>query len=164
MTLSTAITLAAFGTIAVSANNIDVLLESAAFVEKPILEAKQVRPNVLFFLADDWGFNDIGYNGNTDTQTPFISSLARKESLIISQHYATPLCSVTRCALLTGRYPMRYGLQSEAIFHTSNYALSRYETLLSNEFQSQGYSTHLIGFSEYISCLFIFFTYFCDKN
>ena len=103
-------------------------------------------PNVVFFMTDDWGFNDVGYHLNTDTKTPFIDQLARDESLIIEKYYAMPLCTMTRAALLTGRYPMRYGLQESLIFYESNYALTRKEILISQEFQTQGYTTHLVGY------------------
>ena len=102
-------------------------------------------PNIVFFLTDDWGFNDVGYHLNTDTQTPFIDSLAQDESLIIEKYYAMPLCTQTRAAFLTGRHPMRYGLQEAIISYESNYALTKKEVLLSQEFQTQGYKTHLVG-------------------
>ena len=104
-----------------------------------------VKPNILFFLTDDWGLNDVGYYKNSDTQTPFIDHLVATEGLRIDKHYVLPECTVTRCALLTGRYPMRYGMQDGVLYYTSAYALSNYEYLLSNEFQSQGYRTHLVG-------------------
>ena len=91
------------------------------------------------------GFNDVGYHSNTDTLTPFIDNLALTESIRIERHYVLPSCTVSRCALLTGRYPMRYGMQDGIISYESSYALSRQETLISNEFKSQGYDTHMIG-------------------
>ena len=103
-------------------------------------------PNVIFFMTDDWGFNDVGYHRNTPTRTPFINDLAEHDSLIIEKYYAYPLCTITRCALLTGRYPLRYGMQHGVLSYKSNYALSKTEILLAQEFQHQGYSTHMIGF------------------
>ena len=63
----------------------------------------------------------------------------QQESLRIDKYYVLPECTATRCALLTGRYPMRYGLQAGILYYQSPYALSRREHLLSNEFQDQGY-------------------------
>ena len=102
-------------------------------------------PNVVFFMTDDWGFNDVGYHENTDTRTPFIDSIALNESIIIEKYYALPLCTMTRAALLTGRFVMRYGLQSEVIAYASNYALTKKETTIADEFHNNGYSTHMVG-------------------
>ena len=110
-----------------------------------VCASSDTRPNIIVFLTDDWGFNDVGYHGNTNTQTPFIDSLVKEEGLIIDKFYAYPTCTISRCALLTGRYPMRYGMQKEVLNYESNYGLSKYETLISEEFISLGYNTHLIG-------------------
>ena len=104
------------------------------------------NPNVIIFMTDDWGFNDVGYHRNTDTSTPFIDHLAVHDSILIEKYYAYPLCTITRCALLTGRYPMRYGMQDNVLSFESNYALTKRETLLAEEFQQQGYTTHVIGY------------------
>ena len=84
--------------------------------------ASSKSPNVGFFMTDDWGFNDVGYHLNTDTQTPFIDAMALDESIIIERYYAMPLCTMTRAALLTGRFVMRYGLQDQVLAYASNYA------------------------------------------
>ena len=97
-------------------------------------------------MTDDWGFNDVGYHENTDTSTPFIDNLAVEDSLMIEKYYAYPLCSITRAALLTGRYPMRYGMQDFVLTYESNYALTKTETLIGQEFQHHGYTTHIIGY------------------
>ena len=142
--------------------------------------AKSKSPNVVFFMTDDWGFNDVGYHLNTNTKTPFIDEMAQDESIIIEKYYAMPLCTQTRAAFLTGRYPMRFGLQEGIIFFESNYALTRKEILLSQEFQTQGYTTHLVGYvvsmlpmlSIVLQMCFCFrfvavfkmFMIFCDKH
>ena len=116
-------------------------------VDAGLPKEDRTPPNVIFFVTDDWGFNDVGYNGNTDTQTPFIDEIATTESLIISKHYVQPLCTPSRAALLTGRYPMRYGFQAGTITLGSPFALSQYEYLLSSEFKNQDYSTHIVGYA-----------------
>ena len=107
--------------------------------------SSQNKPNIIYFLVDDWGYNDVGYYGSTDTETPFIDKLVQEESIRLDKYYVLPECTATRCALLTGRYPMRYGMQGGVLYYRSSYALSRHEHLLSNEFQNQGYETHLVG-------------------
>lgn len=69
------------------------------------------RPNVVVFLVDDLGFMDIGAN-NPDTfyETPNIDALARRGVRFSSGYAACPVCSPTRAALLTGKYPPRTGI------------------------------------------------------
>jgi len=66
------------------------------------------RPNVIYILADDLGRNDCGFMGGTEIKTPHIDRLARR-GVILDAFYVQPVCSPTRAALLTGRYPMRHG-------------------------------------------------------
>src|SRR4051812_16333676 len=72
--------------------------------------ADDVRPNVVFLLADDLGSRDCGFAGGTEIKTPHIDKLAAAGTRL-DAFYVQPLCSPTRAALLTGRYPMRPGLQ-----------------------------------------------------
>ncbi len=68
------------------------------------------RPNVLFILADDLGYADLGIYGNRTIATPSLDRLAR-QGMRFTQFYANgPICTPTRVALLTGRYPQRFGL------------------------------------------------------
>ena len=116
-----------------------------------LIRTESRSPNVLYFLTDDWGFNDVGYHENTDTKTPFIDSMALDESIIIEKYYAMPLCTMTRCALLTGRHVMRYGMQSQVLAYDSNYALTKREMTLATEFKNNGYSTHMIGYVSHVA-------------
>ena len=95
--------------------------------------------------ADDLGLNDIGYNGYTKTKTPFIDSLAMDEGLILTSNYVERLCTPTRATFLTGRYPIRYGLQHSVLANDKPYALTRQVSLLSDEFKYGGYDCHHIG-------------------
>ena len=69
------------------------------------------QPNIIFVYVDDVGFNDFGFNKNTDTQTPFIDNLVQNESLLIWTNYVSFVCSPTRASFLSGRYPSHLGLQ-----------------------------------------------------
>ena len=101
-------------------------------------------PNIVYFLADDMGWNDVGFNGASDIITPTIDALA-EDGIILERFYVQPFCTPTRCAFMTGRYPVRYGMQSETIGMDEPYGLPLTETLLPEELQGAGYSTHLIG-------------------
>ena len=64
-------------------------------------------PNILFILADDLGWGDVGYHGSA-IRTPNIDRLV-EGAVELDQHYVQPMCTPTRTALLTGRYPGRFG-------------------------------------------------------
>lgn len=68
------------------------------------------RPNVIVFVADDLGAHDLGYAGSTFYESPNIDALARRGAIFSTAYAACPVCSPTRAALLTGRYPARIGI------------------------------------------------------
>ena len=79
------------------------------------------KPNIVFFLIDDLGYTDVGFNGG-DIKTPNIDKLA-KSGARLSAFYVQPVCSSTAPALMTGRYPMRYGLQVGVVRPWAQYGL-----------------------------------------
>jgi arylsulfatase A-like enzyme len=74
--------------------------------------ASTQRPNIVFILADDLGWADVGYHGS-EIQTPNIDRLAQ-EGVRFSHHYVMATCTPTRVGLMTGRYPSRYGVTAPA--------------------------------------------------
>jgi arylsulfatase A-like enzyme len=75
-----------------------------------LLAAGESAPNFLVIVADDLGWADVGYHGSA-LRTPNIDRLARTGAEL-HQHYVGPVCSPTRCALLSGRYWSRFGVNS----------------------------------------------------
>jgi len=67
------------------------------------------RPNIVLLVADDLGWNDVGYHGSK-IKTPNIDKLG-ESGAVLNQFYVHPECTPTRACLLTGRYAIRYGLQ-----------------------------------------------------
>jgi arylsulfatase A-like enzyme len=63
-------------------------------------------PNIVFILADDLGWNEVGFNGADRVLTPNIDQL-RDEGMSLTQFYVHAVCGPSRSALLTGRYPFR---------------------------------------------------------
>lgn len=101
------------------------------------------RPNVLFIIADDMGYGDLGLF-NPAVRTPNLDQLAA-QGLCLRQHYtASPICAPARAGLLTGRYPHRTG----AITQHEAHGLDRIglgERTIADAFGHAGYATGLIG-------------------
>ena len=102
------------------------------------------KPNIVYIVADDLGWKDVGFNGCTDIKTPNLDRLA-ESGVRFTQFYAQPMCTPTRAALLTGRYPFRYGLQTIVIPSVSTYGLATDEWLLPQALKDAGYQTAIIG-------------------
>ena len=75
----------------------------------PAAGETQQKPNIVVIISDDQGWKDVGFHGS-DIKTPNIDALAAGGARL-EQFYSQPMCSPTRAALMTGRYPFRYGLQ-----------------------------------------------------
>jgi arylsulfatase A-like enzyme len=103
-----------------------------------------VRPNIVHIVADDLGWKDVGFNGCTDIKTPNLDKLAVGGAKF-TQFYVQPMCTPTRAALMTGRYPFRYGLQTIVIPGPADYGLDTSEWLLPQCLQEAGYTTAIIG-------------------
>jgi arylsulfatase A-like enzyme len=101
------------------------------------------RPHVVYIMADDLGFADVGFQGS-DIRTPHIDRLAA-EGARLPQFYTQPLCTPTRAAFMTGRYPLRYGLQTGVIPSGASYGLDPEELTLPRALQAAGYRTALVG-------------------
>ncbi|MCX6895176.1 MAG: arylsulfatase [Verrucomicrobia bacterium] len=105
--------------------------------------AAPVKPDIIFILADDLGYADVGWHGS-DIKTPVLDQLAASGAKL--EHlYAMPVCSPARAALMTGRYPIRTGLQMNIIRPTSKYGLPLEERLLPQALREAGYTTVMCG-------------------
>ena len=101
------------------------------------------RPNIIFIMADDLGNADLGYRGG-GVKTPNIDKLAN-EGVRLEFFYGQQVCTPSRAALMTGRYPMRYGLQTLVIFPSHTYGLPTDERTLPQALKDAGYSTFIVG-------------------
>lgn len=104
------------------------------------------RPNVILILADDMGYGDISaFNGGLNS-TPTLDKLS-KESVFFTQAYSgSPVCTPSRAALLTGRYPHRTGaitLNMELFPELTR--IHEDEITIADVFSTNGYATGLIG-------------------
>jgi len=114
--------------------------------DKSLNEAKAAagKPNIVHIVADDLGWKDVGFNGATDIKTPNLDALANGGAKF-TQFYVQPMCTPTRAALMTGRYPFRYGLQTIVIPGPASYGLDTTEFLMPQCLKDAGYATAIIG-------------------
>src|SRR5262245_27109894 len=117
------------------------LLSVGGFVRSAVAQpAAASKPNIIHIVADDLGWKDVGFNGCTDFKTPSIDALAAGGAKF-TQFYAEPMCTPTRAALMTGRYPFRYGLQTIVIPTAADYGLDTTEWLMPQCLKDAGYTT-----------------------
>jgi arylsulfatase A len=103
-------------------------------------------PNVIVIFADDLGYGDLGVQGHPTIRTPHIDRLA-SEGKRFTDFYAAPVCSPSRAALLTGRYPVRNGMYGRrgVLFPESKGGLPDGEVTLAEILRERGYATAHIG-------------------
>lgn len=100
-------------------------------------------PNVIVIVADDLGWNDVGFHGG-DIETPALDKIA-SEGVVLDRFYTTPICSPTRAALMTGRDPMRLGVAYSVILPWDNNGVHPDEHFMPQSFQKAGYQTAMAG-------------------
>src|SRR3954454_15926984 len=101
------------------------------------------KPNIVFLLADDLGYGDVGWHGG-DIRTPHLDRLAAAGARL-EAFYVQPVCSPTRAALMTGRDPMRHGLPGGVVRTWAQYGLPLEERTLAQALQEAGYFTAICG-------------------
>ena len=100
-------------------------------------------PNIVFILCDDLGYGDLGCYGS-NIRTPNLDRLASEGVRFTNFCAADPVCSPSRAALLTGRYPTRVGVP-RVLFPNDPDGLNLDETTLANSLKTRGYKTMCIG-------------------
>ena len=135
---------------------IALLLVQVAFFLQPSLAAQEQtrpspdqevpidRPNVVILFADDLGYGDIGCYGETEHATPHLDQMAAEGMRFTNFYVAASVCSASRAALLTGRYPIRTGVTGVISANTSRH-LPLQEVTLAERFRALGYATAIFG-------------------
>ncbi len=127
-------------------------------------QAAAKKLNVVFFLADDVGWKDLGCYGSSFYETPNLDALAKDGMRFTRAYAAAPVCSPTRASLLTGKYPLRMGITDyiSGVWNTpaeapkwkrntpllpayNNDRLSHHEYTLAEAMKSAGYVTYYAG-------------------
>jgi len=103
-------------------------------------------PNILFIVSDDLGYADLSITGRGDYQTPVIDQLTRDGALLTQAYSSAAVCTPTRVAFMTGRYPARYvvGLY-EPLTTQERVGLEPHPATLARLLKNAGYDTALVG-------------------
>ena len=123
--------------------NVGLRFAAALFACAQACTGAAQPPNIVYILADDLGWKDVGYHGSP-LRTPNLDRLAAGGARL-EKFYTLPYSTQTRAALMTGRYPMRYGLQTLSILPWSRYGLPIEERILPQALKEAGYRTAMIG-------------------
>lgn len=102
--------------------------------------AAEKSPNIIMLMADDLGWGDVGFNGNTKIMTPHLDELSASGIRFTQFYAAAPLCSPSRAACLTGRNPFRQGIYAA---HTGGMRVA--ETTIAEILKENGYATGIFG-------------------
>ncbi|XP_065181771.1 arylsulfatase A-like isoform X1 [Sycon ciliatum] len=107
--------------------------------------AVQSTPNIVLLFADDLGYGDLGCYGHPTSHSPNLDKMAA-EGLRFTQFYsASPVCSPSRAALLTGRYQIRSGIWPMVFGASSTGGLPHNETTIAEGLKKVGYATGMVG-------------------
>ncbi len=106
------------------------------------------RPNFIVLYADDLGYGDLGCYGHPTIRTPQLDRMAAEGMRFTSFYSAAEVCTPSRAALLTGRYPIRSGMASNSrrvLFPNSSGGIPESEVTLAEALKDRGYATACIG-------------------
>lgn len=115
----------------------------------PFLFAQSTQPNIIYIMTDDLGYADLSCYGRKDYQTPNIDKLAAQGVKFMNAYAAAPVCTPTRVAFMTGRYPARLQLGLKEPIDWSNkdsmIGLSGDVPTIAFRLRNAGYETFLVG-------------------
>jgi arylsulfatase B len=111
-------------------------------------DAPQQRPNILFIVADDLGYGELGCYGGKDIPTPHLDALAAGGARFTSGYITAPMCAASRAALVTGRYQTRFGFEFNPVGAKNSepgIGLPLGEKTVADRLRDAGYATALVG-------------------
>ena len=103
------------------------------------------KPNVVFILADSLGYGDTEPYGVPDIRTPSLNRMAREGVRLTNFYGNGPICTPTRAAFITGRYPQRAGMGKNVNRENEAFGLPASETSIARMLKDDGYATALFG-------------------
>ncbi|MFT7677102.1 MAG: arylsulfatase A [Planctomycetota bacterium] len=117
---------------------------TAGLTAGPGTEAQR-PPNIVILFTDDQGYGDLSSYGHPTIHTPHLDALAAGGTKLTQFYVASPVCSPSRAALLTGCYPKRVGMHKHVIFPQYDYGLHTDEVTLADMLKGEGYATGCFG-------------------
>lgn len=106
---------------------------------------EKTRPNFVLIFVDDLGYGDLGCYGSQTIRTPNLDRLAEQGRRFTSFMVASPVCTPSRAALLTGCYPKRVSMHQHVLFPTSTKGLNPTEHTIADHLKKEGYATACFG-------------------
>src|SRR5262245_13206416 len=103
------------------------------------------QPNIVIILADDLGYGDLSCYGSKDIRTPRLDQLAKQGVRLTDAYANAAVCSPTRAALITGRYPQRFGFEYVIDYGQMDLGLPATKASLPQQLRGAGYRTALFG-------------------
>ncbi len=125
-----------------------VLLLVALFLTGSLAAAEDAKPNVIVIFCDDLGYGDLGCFGHPTIATPRLDQMASEGQKWTQFYAAASVCTPSRAALQTGRYPVRSGMCGfgyRVLFPDSKGGLPPSEITIGRMLQDHGYATHAVG-------------------
>ncbi|NGM61462.1 sulfatase [Sphingobacterium sp. SGG-5] len=104
----------------------------------------QERPNIIIIYADDMGYGDLGINGHPNIRTPHLDRMTMEGVRFTNYYSASPACTASRYALLTGKYPSRAGFRW-VLSPKATRGIHAKEHLLPEYLKEAGYRTAIFG-------------------
>ena len=130
-------------------------LISMSFISCQIDKEQKNKPNVIFILVDDLGWNDLGYSGSTFYESPNIDALSNHSFQFMNAYAASSVCSPTRASIMTGKHPSRVNItdwipgndpKNKPLLGPQDLdALPLKEITIAEKLKSSGYNTFYVG-------------------
>jgi arylsulfatase A len=108
-------------------------------------QSKKQKPNIIFIMADDLGWGELGCYGNTYNETPNLDRLATQGLRFTQAYAAAPICSPTRASLMTGQYPARVRITDFLPGKTDRWLDPAKYVTINEALSTQGYHTGMFG-------------------
>ena len=116
-----------------------LVVSTALAAANPAATPAAAQPNILIIVADDLGYADVGFNGGKVIATPNLDRLAAS-GVNLTDFRVCPMCSPTRAGLMTGRWPLRFGMMRAVVPPWSQYGLPPSENTLAELLAPAGYA------------------------